>query len=73
MGKTMRKREKDPLCQKLVQNGRVESDYNKSIIIVTLKLYIIIIYIYARVENNYGMRSIDPISSLPPQISQKIS
>ena len=44
MGKIMRKREKDPLCQKLVQNGRVESDYNKSIIIVTLKLYIIYIY-----------------------------
>ena len=42
----MRRGKEDSLCQKLVQNGRVESDYNKNIIIITLKLYIIIIYIY---------------------------
>ena len=40
----MKRREEDSLCQKLVQSERVESDYNKSIIIVTLKLYIIYIY-----------------------------
>ena len=61
MEKTVSIGKENPLCQKMVQKRRVVSGYNKSIIIITLKLYIII-YIYIPIR---------PIPPLPLQTLQK--